>query len=151
MKLNNIDIKKYYPILLIITGIMIFFILIISKPKPTPKPIQIVKPMVEVKEIYLGDMTVTVKSQGFISPKTESQIYPEISGKIVKIFESFEDGSSFKKGDILLQIDPIDYELALKSAESNLAQARLQLSVERAESELAKKEWKKLVREKHRS
>lgn len=144
MRLNNVDMKKYYPLLLIIAGIMIFFILIISKPKSTPKPIEIIKPIVEVEKIYLEDMTVSVKSQGFVSPKTESQIYPEISGKIIKISDKLEDGASFKKGDILLQIDPIDYKLALKSAESNLAQAKLQLSVERAESELARKEWEKI-------
>ena len=144
MRLNNVDMKKYYPLLLIIAGIMIFFILIISKPKSTPKPIEIIKPIVEVEKIYLKDMTVSVKSQGFVSPKTESQIYPEISGKIIKISNKLEDGASFKKGDILLQIDPTDYELSLKSAESNLAQAKLQLSVERAESELARKEWEKI-------
>ena len=144
MRLNNVDMKKYYPLLLIIAGIMIFFILIISKPKSTPKPIEIIKPIVEVEKIYLKDMTVSVKSQGFVSPKTESQIYPEISGKIIKISNKLEDGASFKKGDILLQIDPTDYKLALKSAESNLAQAKLQLSVERAESELARKEWEKI-------
>ena len=144
MRLNNVDMKKYYPLLLIVAGIMIFFILIISKPKSTPKPIEIIKPIVEVEKIYLKDMTVSVKSQGFVSPKTESQIYPEISGKIIKISDKLEDGASFKKGDILLQIDPIDYKLALKSAESNLAQAKLQLSVERAESELARKEWEKI-------
>ena len=144
MRLNNVDMKKYYPLLLIVAGIMIFFILIISKPKSTPKPIEIIKPIVEVEKIYLKDMIVSVKSQGFVSPKTESQIYPEISGKIIKISDKLEDGASFKKGDILLQIDPIDYKLALKSAESNLAQAKLQLSVERAESELARKEWEKI-------
>jgi len=144
MRLNNVDMKKYYPLLLIIAGIMIFFILIISKPKSTPKPIEIIKPIVEVEKIYLKDMRVSVKSQGFVSPKTESQIYPEISGKIIKISSKLEDGASFKKGDILLQIDPTDYELSLKSAESNLAQAKLQLSVERAESELARKEWEKI-------
>ena len=144
MRLSNVDMKKYYPLLLIIAGIMIFFILIISKPKSTPKPIEIIKPIVEVEKIYLKDMIVSVKSQGFVSPKTESQIYPEISGKIIKISDKLEDGASFKKGDILLQIDPIDYKLALKSAESNLAQAKLQLSIERAESELARKEWEKI-------
>ena len=136
------DFKKYYPILLIMAGTMIFFILLISKPKSTPEPLQIIKPMVEVEKVYLEDMTVIVQSQGFMSPETESQIYPEISGEIIDIF--IKDGTAFDKGDILLQIDPIDYELALKSAESNLAQAKLQLIIERAESELARKEWNKI-------
>ena len=142
MKLSNIDFKKHYPILLIMAGIMIFFILLISKPKSTPEPLQVIKPMVEVEKIYLEDIIVRVQSHGFMSPETESQIYPEISGEIIDI--SFKDGTAFEKGDILLQIDPTDYELALKSAESNLAQAQLQLSIESAESELAKKEWNKI-------
>ena len=56
MRLNNVDMKKYYPLLLIIAGIMIFFILIMSKPKSTPKPIEIIKPIVEVEKIYLKDI-----------------------------------------------------------------------------------------------
>jgi RND family efflux transporter MFP subunit len=62
------------------------------------------------------------------------------------VSSSFAEGGFFEEGDALVKIDPFDYEQALISARSQLAQARLRLAQEQAEAEIAEREWNDLGR-----
>ena len=68
-------------------------------------------------------------------------------GKIVSVSDNFIAGGFFREGEILLQIDPSDYETALKRAQANLASRRAQLMDWTARSEQAMKDWVNLGRE----
>jgi RND family efflux transporter MFP subunit len=52
------------------------------------------------------------------------------------------DGGSFRKGEILLRIDPTDYELAVKSAEARVKDLESALLLTIEEAEVALEEWK---------
>ena len=67
------------------------------------------------------------------------QISPKVAGYVVAL--PIKDNQRVKKGDLLLQIDPRDYEVRLESAranlaavESRLAQSKSQLTVAEAEA-----------------
>ena len=53
-------------------------------------------------------------------------------------------GDFFEKGDVLLTIDPRDYEAAVAQAQVQVAQAKLRLAREEEESAIARDEWKRL-------
>ena len=57
------------------------------------------------------------------------------------VVQKMEEGSSFSQGDTLIKLDQRDYELALITAEANVLNAEVNLERERAESDLANKEW----------
>jgi RND family efflux transporter MFP subunit len=84
---------------------------------------------------------VEVTSRGTVSPRTQSTLVSEVSGRIVEVTRSFRNGGFFEQGDILLTIDPRDYEIALTVARSELAQARLSLREAEAEAKQARQEW----------
>ena len=88
----------------------------------------------------------TIRSQGSVQPRTETTLVAEVSGKISSVSPSFVAGGFFKSGQTLLQIDPSDYQTALKRAEANLASQRARLVDERARSEQALRDWKNLGR-----
>ena len=71
---------------------------------------------------------------------------PEIAGRVTWVAPSFAEGGFFEADDVLVRIDPFDYEQALVSARSQLAQARLRLAEEEAEAEVAQREWNALGR-----
>mgnify|MGYP000329408121 CR=1 FL=1 len=58
--------------------------------------------------------------------------------------DNFREGGFFDKGDVLLEIDPADYETALTVAQANLAQARVRLAEEEAQSRQAELDWQRL-------
>ena len=103
-------------------------------------------PGVRVQRVVFQDVKLTVKSQGTVGPRTESQLAPEISGRVIRVAPSFASGGFFEAGDVLLEIDPYDYQQAVISARGQLAQARLRLAQEEAEADVARREWAALGR-----
>jgi len=95
----------------------------------------------EVKTIRLS-----VFSQGSVRPRTETTVVAEVSGKIVTVSQNFVAGGFFRKGEMLLQIDPSDYQAALKKAQANLASRKAQYADQKARSEQALKDWTNLGR-----
>ena len=89
-------------------------------------------------------MRLSVTSQATVRPRTETQLVPEISGRVTSVAPSFAEGGFFDAGDVLVTIDPFDYEQAVVSARSQLAQSRLRLAQEEAEAEVARREWQEL-------
>ncbi len=138
------NISKFYPVIIIIAGLVISGLMITLKPVAIPDEVKFFSPFVETERIFSNPINIIIKSQGLIIPQTESQIFSEIIGPVIYVSSNLYEGSSFKKGDILAQIDPTDYELDIKSAESILAAAKTKLSFEEAESNSAKEEWEKI-------
>ena len=101
-------------------------------------------PGVRVHAVDLTNVDMSVISEGTVRPRTESELVPEISGRVTAIGPSFAEGGFFEEGDTLLEIDPFDYEQALIAARSQLAQSRLRLAQEAAEAEIALREWNEI-------
>jgi RND family efflux transporter MFP subunit len=122
-------------------GVLICFLLIITKPVAEAEEIKRAAPIVDIELITSESMNITIKSQGTVIPRTESQLYPEITGEVVYVSPKLDEGSSFNKGDVLLKIDSRDYELDIKTAEANLDDANSALFVAQAESNFEREQW----------
>ena len=136
--------KVILPIAVLIAAGIISFVLINSKNKPHHKHHVPAITTVEVINLAKGDFQVWVNSQGTVTPRTESTLIPEVSGRIIKISPSFREGSFFEKGQELLQIDPSNYQLAITVAQSQVAEMKLALAEEQAKARQAEKNWKRL-------
>lgn len=101
-------------------------------------------PLVRTQAVAPGEVTLTVSSQGTVSPRTESQLVPEVSGRVIEVAPSFASGGFFERDEVLLRIDPFDYEQAVVRVRSEVARARLRLSQEEAEAAVAREEWTEL-------
>lgn len=119
-------------------------IIIQNRPPVEIQPPRFEPPGVRVHEVRLEDVQLSVSSQGTVRPRTQSQLVPEISGRVVWVRPSFAEGGFFEAGDVLVKIDPFDYQQVAVSAQSTLAQARLRLAQEEAEAEVARREWEAL-------
>jgi multidrug efflux pump subunit AcrA (membrane-fusion protein) len=62
------------------------------------------EPVIEVETAVLKkqDFEVILHTQGTVSARTESNLIPEVSGKIVHVADNFREGGFFDKGDVLL-------------------------------------------------
>ena len=118
----------------------------LNRPPVETQPPVIAPPSVRVQSVSFETIKLTVASQGTVQPRTSSQLVPEISGTIIGVSPSFAVGGFFEAGDMLLQIDPYDYQQAVIAGRSQLAQAELRLSQEQAEAEVARREWEEVGR-----
>lgn len=96
---------------------------------------------VDTVQLKSTDMRFTIASQGNVSPHTETTLVSEISGVVTRVAPGFVVGGFFNKGEILLKLDPADYEVAVQQARANLLIMKARLDREEAQVEQAKKEW----------
>jgi len=141
--------KFILPLLLILLSIVVVAGLVIhAKSKQAArKPQGEQAVLVDVITAKVESLNFSVASQGTVKPRTETTLVSEVSGKILSVSPEFVAGGFFRKDQVLLQIDPSDYETALKRAEANLASRQAKLSDEQARSEQALKDWRNLGRE----
>jgi RND family efflux transporter MFP subunit len=131
-------------LLIIGVGVAAFLIITASKPQlkrskpPTPKP------GVRVMTIKTGPQPVIIKGEGTVKPVREIQLVPEVSGKVIYVSPSLVDGGEFKKDDVLLRIDPVDYQLAVTLARARIKDSESKLRFAEEEAAAAKEEWRLL-------
>lgn len=135
---------KLLPFLILIVAAAGAAALVLSRPDPTTRQPEAVLPVVRVHTVEIMDIALTVRSQGTVSPRTQSVLVPQVTGRVIEVAGSFAAGGFFEEGDWLVRIDPHDYRQALIGARAQEAQARLRLAGVRAEAELARKEWAEL-------
>lgn len=117
-----------------------------TKPEPPTLPQMKVAKVVEAIRLKPTDYKVVVETFGTVQPRTQSTLIPEVSGRVIEISESLREGGFFEAGDVLLKIDPVDYEAGVTIAAGELAQAEAMLSEEQARAEQAAEDWKRLGR-----
>ena len=133
--------KWILPIAILALAAVIVVALVSSRPAVETAPRQVAPPPVRVVAVEPTSVELRVRSQGSVVPATEADLVSEVAGNIVRVAESFEVGGFFDTGDVLLRLDRRDYELAVASARATLAQARVALTREEAEAEVAREEW----------
>ena len=112
------------PILILAVSSGIFVALINNQPtlKTTAKrPVPVA---VRALNINLAPMQLSVSSEGNVQPSVETKLVAQVAGEVITLSPSLVAGGDFSKGDILLNLDPRDYEIAL--ARSRAAMSRAQ-------------------------
>lgn len=132
------------PLLILIGAIGIAAMLITSGPQATRQRPQVPPPSVEVITIHPQTYQVRIATRGTISPRTESILVAEASGRTIRVSEHFHNGGFFEKGDLLLQIDDRDYHNAVTIARAELTLKQLALAEEQARSKQAQRDWAQL-------
>ena len=132
------------PLVVLAVGGFVAKALIDSYEQPEPSPVVVQPPLVRVIPAEKTALTLVVHAEGTVAPRTESQLVPEISGRVTKVSPSLAAGGFFDEGDVLLEIDSRDYKLAIVRARAAIDQAKLRLLTEQQQSDIARKEWEAL-------
>jgi RND family efflux transporter MFP subunit len=99
---------------------------------------------VTVEAITPSNHAIQFQATGIVSSRTNINIVPQVSGKVISVNDNFYEGGQFKSGDVLFQIDPIDFELTVRQLEAELSKSQTSLNLAQAESAAAKKEWRQM-------
>jgi RND family efflux transporter MFP subunit len=137
-------IKYILPVIIVLAAITSAIVAVLSLDKAEKKEAITILPKVEIFVAESVPLTVEAKSQGTVESRTETMLIAEVSGRIQSISNSFFAGGYFKKGDPLIEIDPIDYRGNLATAKSRYAEAKLAYEQEKALSEQAIEDWNEL-------
>lgn len=80
---------------------------------------------VRVEPARQGDFPLYYKALGTVTATNTVNVRSRVAGELIKIH--FQEGQQVKAGDLLAEIDPRSYRIALQQAEGTLAQNQAQL------------------------
>ncbi|MCK5922738.1 MAG: efflux transporter periplasmic adaptor subunit, partial [Methylococcales bacterium] len=116
----------------------------LSSSKETPisgKTEVVYAPLVKTIHTHNEDTHLLIRGHGTLQARTRIRIVPQVGGRITFIHPQLRAGGQFQANETLLTIEALDYELAIISAEADVAAAQRMLDIEQAEAEAAQQEW----------
>ncbi|MEH6584483.1 MAG: efflux RND transporter periplasmic adaptor subunit [Halioglobus sp.] len=131
--------KALYPLLALAACLGVATLVMVSKPTLEPEPYQAQPITVRVTIVKAKTEHLVIKSQGTVQPRSQTELIPEVSGRVTWISPALVDGGSFDAGELLLRIDDADYDNAVQ---------RITARVDRTdvEADFAKDELQRLQR-----
>ncbi len=115
--------KFILPFVALLVAIVASYSLFLTKPKVIHQAPEIKIPLVSVAEVRAETTNIPVHTRGTVTPGTEIQLVSEVSGQVLELSNNFANGGFFRKDEILIKVDPIEYEVNIKRAEASKAQA----------------------------
>ncbi len=146
---QRFSVPKFVPPLVILAVLLLVALIFFSGRPEAKREVnrETAQMAVEAVTLQPQDYPVQVQSYGTVQPRTQSLLVAQVSGAITRLEPELREGSFFKKGDLLLEIDPRDASANVKIAEASLMDARQALQEEKARAQQAAIDWKRLSRD----
>ncbi len=144
VKFGKTALKILLPLMFVAVAACLIAVLILLGKDPDTKERVKVLPRVEVLRVESQPISLSVNSQGTVQPRTRTLLTAEVSGVVEYVSPKLFPGNFFDEGDVLLKIDPTQYEADLANARGQLANARLAYAQETALGEQALLDWEEM-------
>ena len=130
--------KLIIPGLVIVASLFGAAVLMATSPQVEPSNAAPVPPTVRVRDVQPEPVRLRVHSQGTVVPDTQSQLIPEVSGRVTWMSGALVNGGYFERGQTLLRLDDKDYRSNLTRAQATLTRAEAEFEHTRYEYERMK-------------
>ncbi len=147
-KLMGFLVKLFIPIMIIAAATTFFVVQMKTRPLAKRTPPKSLAKKVQVHTVNHTQVRVVVEDiQGPVIPAQAVTLSPQVSGLIVTLSPDVIPGGIVSRGQDLLGIEASDYRLAVQQRQSDVAQARLKLELERGNQTIARQEYEMLNEE----
>ncbi len=135
-------IRLVLPLLIITIGIAFAKHLYDTKPvAKRVKPV-IPPPLVETIVLQPIEHAVVISSMGKVISSQTISLKARVGGFVIETSPEFIAGGIYRKGDLMLKLDPKDFELVLKQQQAMLQKTEASLKLEMGKQEVARAEVK---------
>ncbi len=132
------------PVLVIFGAVTIAWLMISARPEASQTPAEQPTLLVNSFVVHPQDIEIEISASGTVEPHTETLLVSEVPGRILEVSANFLNGGFFRKGEVILRIDPRNHRAELKRAEAGLVRARTQLAQETSLSKYERGDFEKL-------
>ncbi len=129
--------------LILIAGLLVFGLKAL-KPEVKKGRAKPSIPIVSTIELTPATHTIQIEANGTVVPARKIELLTEVEGMAVYVNPDMVTGGLFKKGDLLLKIDSTDYDLDIRNKKALVTEAKLNLEIEKAQQNIARKQWEDL-------
>ncbi len=120
--------KAAVPLAVLGGAIMIFQYMLATKPAVVRTPVAEKVFFVDTVTARKSAVTPQLVLYGTIVARRQVDLRPLVSGQVVRVAGTFADGGIVRKGDLLVEIDPFDYRIAVTEGKARLDEARARLT-----------------------
>jgi RND family efflux transporter MFP subunit len=124
------NLRWILPLLVLAVTAVAVTLIFVTRPAPQRVVREVLAPPVRALEVVPQAITLTVTTQGSVTPRTQSDLIAEVAGRVVWVSPAMVAGGFFAEGDELLRFDGRDHEIATQRAQA-------QVQRQRSESRLA--------------
>ncbi len=96
---------------------------------------------VDVGKVVRKELVSTVTASGTIDPQRSVDVSANVIGKVTKL--AVDEGDTVRAGDFLLEIDPAEYQAAVRALEAAVSTARADLKLAEASAEKAEQDLRR--------
>jgi len=132
--------KGVLPVIVLAVGVYATVYLFSSSPKAKRLPKKKNLPIVQTVQGTFGNHPTLISAMGTVKPSQEIDFKPQVSGVVISLGPNMLPGGHFSRGDILMQLDPQDYELAFRQQKNGVIQAQNNLEIEQGNQIVAARE-----------
>jgi RND family efflux transporter MFP subunit len=135
------------PVLIVaVATLVVIYMMSTSSHAQRSKPVRQAR-LVEVVEVAPQVSRLTIEAWGTVVAAREVTLQSQVAGEVDSTSEAFEPGAQVAAGELLLQIDPADYKLAIRQRRADLTKAKAELALEEGKGKVAEQEFALLSRE----
>lgn len=126
------------PLVILAFGFVGMQVLIATKPQLAPVPVEEKVWTVRAATAIAGTVQPDMLFYGQIKAGREVELRPLVGGRIVEVSAKYQAGAYVEAGEMLVAIDPFEYEAALAEAQAELAEAKARAEELETDLETAK-------------
>jgi RND family efflux transporter MFP subunit len=127
----------------LIAALMVFALKAL-KPKVKKNRARASIPIVATVELSPSTYAIQIEANGTVIPARKIELLTEVEGMAVFVNPDMIPGGIIKEGEVILKIDSADYDLDIRNKRALVAEAKLNLELERAQQNIARKQWEDL-------
>lgn len=128
------------PIAALVIGGIITLHLLKTGPQAKTLPKKKNAVLVETVAAQFGTHYTSVSAMGVVKAAQYISLKPQTSGEVISVSDNLLPGGNFSTGQTMLNLDPRDYQLAVRQQTSSVAQAQNNLKLENGNQLVAKRE-----------
>jgi RND family efflux transporter MFP subunit len=128
--------RRWLPLPILGVGALGAWGLAQGRPEPTGSAANAPAPLVAVVEVQRRSERASVRTHGTVEARTEIDLVAEIAGRVAVVSPALATGAFFETGDVLVELEGGDAELALERAEAAVLRAQSELGL--ADARLAR-------------
>lgn len=122
-------------------AILLAWGMIMLRPEPPRREAPPDAPFVSIEPIEAGSGAIQVFGGGTVRPVSEIDLSPQVAGRIVAVSPNLQSGGHVFAGEVLVRIDPTDYQNRVQQAQADVALQTVALLQSEQETTLARREY----------
>ncbi len=122
------SLKILLPLIILLAGGAGFYLLVITKPVIEPEIVQERVWTVAAIPAKIEDQSLDLALFGSLVAARDVEMRSLVAGEVIEVGENFREGSIVEKGELLIGVDPFEFQARLDENKAQLLEAKSRLS-----------------------